>query len=364
MKIVAVNSVREFGGGEKWLLRQGALWQAAGHSVTIVGRAGAALAQHAPAAGIAFRLAPMRHDLSLPSVTGLAKVLRAENPDLLLCCTERAFRLTAAGALLSPKPPLVCRNGLTGTFKNKWINRLLYRRTAAMVVNAPALRDELAAFGWIPPERIHVISNGIDCSAYDPDPAARQQVRTEIGANADAVVIAVVGRLTDDKGQREALRAFKVVAGEFPASELWLVGEGSLRGELAQMIAAEGQEGRVRMLGFRSDIPRVLQAVDIVLQASKREGMANTILEAMAASKAVIATRVGGAEEQIEPGVSGELIAPNSEPALLSALRTLLIDAPRRVALGEAARRRVEERFSLEEETAAWLRLFEQVTSK
>ena len=364
MKIVAVNSVREFGGGEKWLLRQGALWQEAGHSVTVVGRAGASLAEAAPAAGLRFRLAPMRHDLSLPSIRGLAKVLQSETPDLLLCCTERAFRLTAAGALLSRKPPLICRNGLTGTFKNKWINRLLYRRTSAMVVNAPALRDELAAFGWIPPERLHVISNGIDCSLYDPDPATRVRLRAEIGAAPEAVVIAVIGRLTDDKGQREAIRAFQTIAGEHPETELWLLGEGSLKGELARMIANEGLEGRARLLGFRTDVPQVLQAVDIVLQASKREGMANTILEAMAAGKAVIATRVGGAEEQIEPGVSGELIPPGSEPALLSSWRTLVIDPPRRTALGEAARRRVEERFSLAEETNAWLRLFAQVTAR
>lgn len=363
MKIVAVNSVREFGGGEKWLLRQGALWQAAGHSLTVVGRAGAALADHATASGIEFRPAPMRHDLSLPSVAGLARVVRAARPDVLLCCTERAFRLTAAGALLSPKPPLVCRNGLTGTFKNKQINRLLYRRTAAMVVNAPALREELAAFGWIPPERLHVISNGIDCALYDEDVSSRSAVRSEMGASADAVVVAMIGRLTDDKGQREAVRAFKALVAEFPGAELWLIGEGSLRAELVRLIEAEGLAERVRVLGFRADVPRLLQAIDIVLQASKREGMANTILEAMAARKAVIATRVGGAEEQIEPDVSGILIPAEDPEALIRSLQLLLGDRARRESLGESARKRVEARFSLAEETAAWLRLFERVTS-
>jgi glycosyltransferase involved in cell wall biosynthesis len=364
LRIAVVNSIRVCGGGEKWLVRQGTCWRERGHEVLIVCHPQSGLEQLVGESGLAAAPVRMPHDLSLRAAAGIRGVLHRFRPDVVLCCNERAFRLTVPATRWAGSPPLVYRNGLTATFKNRWVNRLLFRRTERMVVISEPLREEMASYGWIPSNRLQVIRNGIDPAPYAPDPAARDRVRRDLDTPRDAVVAAVLARVTEDKGQVETIEAMAALARKHPRAMLWIVGEGSLRPRLEAQAQQRGIADRVRFPGFRKDIAAVLQAVDIVVQASHREGLGNTLLEAMAAARPVVASSVGGILDVVVPGETGELVPPYDAAALAPALESLLADPEKRRRYGENGRRRVEHHFRLTRETDEWCRLFDQVAGR
>jgi glycosyltransferase involved in cell wall biosynthesis len=361
LRIAVVNSIRVCGGGEKWLVRQASCWKANGHEPLIFCQPGSGLERIAREAGLSTQAVSMRNDVSLRAVARLATAMRRFRPDLVFCCNERAFRLAVPARKWAGKPPVIYRNGLTATFKNRSLNRLLFRDAARMIVISDPLREEMASYGWIPNERLQVIRNGIDTAGYQTDPAARQRVRAEVGTAPDAVVAAVLARVTEDKGQVETIEALASLASDYPKAELWIVGEGSLRPRLEDQARELGVTDRVKFLGFRTDIAAVFQAVDIVVQASHREGLGNTLLEAMASRKPILASSVGGIVDVVVPGETGELVPPYDSAAIAKALGPLLADPELRERYGEAGWRRVQEQFRLERETADWCRLFEEL---
>lgn len=361
MRIAIVNSIRVLGGGEKWLVRQAGCWKERGHEPLILCQPASGLQRHARESGLPSASVAMPHDLSLRAVGALGGALRGFRPDLVLCCNERAFRLAAPATRLAGAPPLVYRNGLTATFKNKPFNRVLARWMTRLVVISEPLRAEMASYGWIPADRLQIIRNGIDLRPYRTDASARARVRAEVGCAADAVVAGVLARVTPDKGQVETIDALAAIAARHPQAELWIVGEGTLRPQLEAQARERKLESRVRFLGFRTDIPAVLQAVDIVVQASHREGLGNTLLEAMAAGRPILASTAGGIVDVVVPEETGLLVPPRDVPALAEALERLYADAGVRERFGTAGRHRAETLFPLSGETDSWCRLFEEI---
>lgn len=358
MRVAVINSIRVCGGGEKWLVRQAGCWREHGHEPLVVCQPGSGVEGIARDAGLPVAPVVMRHDVSPVAIVGIAGVLRRFRPGVVLCCNERAFRLAAPATRLAGAPRLVYRNGLTATFKNRTLNRVLFRWAERMVVISEPLRAEMAGYGWIPPEKLQVIRNGIAPGPYREDPEARERVRREAGTPPGAVVAAVVARVTEDKGQVETIQALASLAGEYPEAELWVVGEGSLRPRLEELARELGVAARVRFLGFRQDVAAVFQAADLIIQASHREGLGNTLLEAMASSLPILASAVGGILDVVVPGETGELVPPYDAAALAAAWRSLLTDREKRLGYGRNGLRRVEQFFPLTGETAQWCRLF------
>ncbi|MFN3652863.1 MAG: glycosyltransferase [Armatimonadota bacterium] len=363
MRVAVINSLRVCGGGEKWVVRQADCWRGVGHEPVIVCQSGSGIERLAQERGLETAPVTMRHDVSPSGVLGLAGTLRRLQPQVVLCCNERAFRLAAPATRLAGRPALVYRNGLTDTFKNRGHNRLFFRWADRMVVISEPLRQEMASYGWIPEERLQVIRNGIDPTLYDADPPARARVRAELGTPAGAVVAAVLARVTEDKGQVETIDAFASLAARHPRAELWIVGEGTLRPRLEEQARALGVQDRVRFTGFRSDIAAVFQAVDVVVQASHREGLGNTLLEAMAASRPIVASGVGGILDVVVPGETGTLVPPYNAAAIAEALEPLLADEALREKYGRQGRQRVEREFRLDAETQQWDRLFRSLAA-
>jgi glycosyltransferase involved in cell wall biosynthesis len=361
VRVAVVNSIRVCGGGEKWVARQAACWRARGIEPLILCQPSSGLEGLAREGGLPFEAIVMRHDVSPAAVLGIARALRRFRPDVVLCCNERAFRLAVPATWGAGRPPLVYRNGLTETFKNRTLNRFLFRWARRMIAISEPLRAEMAAYGWIPPARMGIVRNGIDTALYHPNPEARQRVREGVGASPEAVVAAVLARVTEDKGQVETIQALARFAGRRPHAELWIVGEGKLRPRLEALAVEEKVADRVRFLGFRTDVADVLQAVDVVVQASHREGLGNTLLEAMAASRPIVASAVGGILDVVVPGVTGELVPPYAPEALAAALEPLMADADLRRRYGTAGHQRAETEFRLERETDDWCRLFREL---
>jgi glycosyltransferase involved in cell wall biosynthesis len=159
------------------------------------------------------------------------------------------------------------------------------------------------------------------------------------------------------------LEAARLLASSQPEIVFQIAGEGELRPDLERQIERYGLSGCVQLLGSVSDVPVFLADVDVAVLCSRSEGQSNALLEYMAAGKAVVVTAVGGNLELIEPGVNGLLVPPGDPSRLAEAILQLRDDPAMRARLGAAARRRIEERHSLQARARRFEDFYERLTS-
>ncbi len=199
---------------------------------------------------------------------------------------------------------------------------------------------------------ISLIHNGVDLERYDHQGPCCT-LREEYGLPADGPIIGVVARLEPEKGHPTLLEAWVQVARAIPDASLLVIGEGSRREALETMAAGLGLAGRVVFTGRRDDVPAVTAALDVAVLPSYREALGLTILEAMALSRPIVASNVGGIPEMVEDGVTGLLVPPHDADALAAAIIRLLRDHPLADTLGRAGHDLVHERFCIELMVAA-----------
>jgi glycosyltransferase involved in cell wall biosynthesis len=184
-----------------------------------------------------------------------------------------------------------------------------------------------------------VVGNGRDPAVFHPDPAARRRIRADQDTPPERVVVLAVSRLVRDKGYAELAAAMRSVRD----AELWVVGERleSDRGDDMQALLREAGLGeRLRLLGYRSDVPAILAAADIFVLPSYFEALPMSIIEAMMTGLPVVASDVNGPREQVIAEQTGLLVAPREVEPLANALARLAGDPALRTAMGRAGRER------------------------
>ncbi len=196
--------------------------------------------------------------------------------------------------------------------------------------------------------RIHgraiAIRNGRDPARFRPDPAARQRVRAALGIADGQVAVLAVSRLVWHKGYPELAPAMRTI----PEAALWVVGErlASDRGQdMAELLRNAGLGDRLRLLGYRDDVPELMAAADIFALPSRFEGLPMSVIEAMLTGLPVVAANVRGPAEQVVPEITGLLVPPGDAPALTAALRRLIADPALRARMGAAGRERALEHY-------------------
>jgi glycosyltransferase involved in cell wall biosynthesis len=294
--------------------------------------------------------------LSADGVTTLAVPLRASGPARLGCAVARLRRETAARpvdvvhahnvrATLAAhlgtrwprrRPPLLCTvHGLADDDYGRAARVL--DRCADLVVAVSADVGERLTSAGLEPDRLRVVEN-----ACRPVPGFdRTRARRELGLGPDQPVVLCLARLAAPKRHDLLVQAWQ----QLPADAVLLVaGDGPGRAEIARQVDEAALEGRVRLLGERHDVPRLLAASDVLVLASDREGMPMTVLEAMSAGVPVVASAVGGLLSLGEDAL--ELVAPGSAEFLAAGLLALLSDGTRGRAKAAVASELVARRFS------------------
>lgn len=201
---------------------------------------------------------------------------------------------------------------------------------------------------------ISVIHNAVDLNRFKPNSEAGAEIRTALNINEQQPVVGIIGQLTPRKGQLELIQAFAAVVRDGPNAILLIVGEALFNrdeeyaAELKDVADSLGIADRIRFLGSRDDVPRIIQALDVLVVNSHEEPFALTVLEGLASGRAVLATAVGGTPEMIEHRVNGWLVQAKSNDELAEGIITLLRDDELRQRLGSNARRSAVARFSIE----------------
>ncbi|HEX4923554.1 MAG TPA: glycosyltransferase family 4 protein, partial [Bdellovibrionales bacterium] len=289
----------------------------------------------------------LRSPSGLAYLSRLVRLLRARKARVLHTTGIKMHILGAAAGPLAGARVLWHLRDIFGPGKTRALMRALELAARPKVIANS--RATAASYG----ASAEVVYNGIDTDAFRPDPALN--VKRELGAGDGLPVVGICGVLTRWKGQREfvaaaadALRAghrahFVIVGDEIYDT----TGERGVRAELESLIKESGFETHIRIAGFRNDMPRVYNSLDLLVHAStKPEPFGRVLIEAMACGVPVIASRDGGVLEIVTDGSDGLLFAPGDTAELGRHVARVLADETLRARLGREGRKTVERRFS------------------
>jgi glycosyltransferase involved in cell wall biosynthesis len=243
-----------------------------------------------------------------------------------------------------------------------FVGRTLHRAVFGGRVAAVAVGEEVRRSyrEWYGQEPAATIRNGIETSAFHL-PEARRQWRAANGFRESDFLAVSVGRLDPQKNPVMLVEAFGRALGGVAGGRLLLVGQGSLRGEVAARARELGLAERVNLLGVRPDVAQVLAASDLFVMASDWEGTPLAVMEAMAAGLPVVATAVGGVPELVKDGETGLLCPAGDLGTLAEEMGRLARDGLLRRAMGCAGLARSAE-FSVDRMVAEYAALFERLT--
>ncbi len=366
-----VDTERAWRGGEQQMAYLLAGLRDRGHGVAAVVPPDAASRPRLEALGIEVVALPMRGEADVRAVLRLRRLLRARRPDLVHAHTSHAHGLLAwaargaaardahahggAAAAGGTCPLLVSRRVDLSIYRHSFfgLNGRKYRRANRILCVSEAVRRVMEADG-LDPARLVVVRDAIDPERIRRAPSV--DVRARCGLPADAALVLAVGALVPPKGHEHLLAAWPRVIARVSRAFLVIAGEGPLRAALEAQAQALGCGDRVRLPGAIDDVAGWFSAADVVAMPSVQEGLGTSILDAMAAGRAVVVSRTGGTPEVVHDGVEGVLVPPADPVALADALADLLLDPARAAALGRAGATRVDAEFRVErmvEETVA-----------
>jgi glycosyltransferase involved in cell wall biosynthesis len=364
-RVTIVTSRLDIGGAERHLARVLPALKRRGIDVTLFAmERGGVLERELIRYGVRIEGPKRATLLHWPRATfALAAFLRRERPDIVHFFLPRPYLFgSVAAEFVGHRRRLMSRRSLAA-YQRKYrllraAERLLHRRTIGLIGNSQAVVDELAT-EVADPKKLALIHSGIEV----PPPATaaeRLRIRQALDVGEDALVIVVLANLIPYKGHRDLIDALGLAKDRMP--EPWRVlaigRDKGIGDALKRQAEVLGIAANVIWLGEQAAPERLLAAGDIFVLPSHEEGFSNALLEAMAVKLAVIATAVGGNLDAIVDGESGLLVRPRDPLVLAAALKRLAGDPALRRRLGEAARTRVEERFSLERCVARYDRLY------
>ncbi len=313
--------------------------------------------------GIDCHLIHHRGPLDRGMLPQLESQVREFRPALLHSHDYKANYFATRLAYRHGLPRLATSHGWTG---NHWRERLVYypadkwllRSFDGVIAVSNEIRDELQR-GGVPPQRTHVLLNGVDPQAFQPDAALRRQARAAWGYDDHDWVIGGVGRVEHQKRFDLLLEAFARVLAAEPQARLLVAGDGSLLESLRQDVARRGLEPFVRLAGHCPRMHEVYCGLDLLAQSSDYEGTPTVVVEAMACGVPVVATDAGGTRQLLDSERQG-LIVPRGRPDLLAAAILRMRREPEaRSHWVHQARQRVEEELTYARRTERLMQLYE-----
>lgn len=363
---IAIPGLNRIGGAERqaMLLAKGLRRRGWRVSVVALSGDGGAAAKELRACGVAFTSLEMRKGLADPrGWIRFHRWLKREQPDLLHAHLPHAAWLCRWSRLAAAVPVVIDTLHSSSTGKSgRHFGYALSRRLPDHVtaVSRATAMSHLAA-GMVREERLSILGNGIEVEAWAPNTQARATARRQIGLK-DEFLWMAVGRLEAVKDYPTLLRA---MARAPENARLFVLGAGPLQAELRKQAVQLGLDQRVRFAGFEPNVAHWMQAADGFVLSSRYEGLPMVLLEAGACGVPAVATDVPGTREVVVEGVNGWL-ARAADPISLGEAMIKLMQMPleERYAMGECARRRVINEFSMDIVLNRWEQLYERLLAQ
>jgi glycosyltransferase involved in cell wall biosynthesis len=304
------------------------------------------------------------HRYDVRTFGAVARLLKEEHPDVLHTHLPRADFAGAIGRLFSPPVPWVCsvHDIYSESWSGKWTLSLfdrIWRRAEALIAVSHAVKDWLVQKRHIPAEKVTVIYYGIDLERFGQP---YSHWRSIASLNGQAVVGAI-GRLEPRKGHEILIRAMPEILQRVPRASLLIAGHDpwGYGHTLRSAIADLELDGEARLVGFQDDVPSFLHALDVFAMASRSEGFGQVVIEAMAAGKPVVASRITPLTEIVVDGETGLLVEPDNPKAFAEAISWLLTHVEEARQMGRRGQAHVLRRFSAERMSAQTMSLYSKV---
>jgi len=338
--------------------------QERGHENVLLCPQGIALAERARTLGLRVQEVPFWGDGDLRFILATRRMVRTERPDVVHLHSRRgADTLGGLGARWGGAPAVVLSRRVDDPVSPSGWNRWRFGPLCDHIIAvSEGIRQVLLEAG-VPSEKITCVRSALDLSPFHLSDQPGE-LRQELGFPEDSLVVGLIAQLIERKGHRYLIEAIPAILARCPHTYFLFCGRGPLENRLRQQVQALGLEERVRFAGFRNDIPRILAGLDVVVHPALREGLGVALLEAMAARRPIVATRVGGIPEAVRHGENGLLVPPADSAALGEALITLLTEAELRERLGQRGRDIVEREFSVDQMVEGNLRVYEELGNR
>lgn len=344
VKTLHVDSEIKWSGGQ---VHAEAIWLRlleSGDDVVVVCRPDSGVERWARMRGVKSYPVDMRCALSPRCVFAIRSIIAREKPDLVHLHTSRAHVLGAAAARLAGARAVIATRHMQSPIRMVWPNTSAYGGwTHALVAVSETVRDAMVASG-VDPGKMTLIRAGVDTDRFasaTPDPG----LRASLGIPDKPPLVCCAAGLTSGKGITYLIGAAAILKRQGVPVHLLLAGEGELEDDLRSQ--ADDQRVSASFVGFRDDLPRLLASSDIFALPSLAEGLGLAAIEAMAAGKPVVASRVGGLRESVIDGKTGLLVPPRDPSALADALRRLIEDPELAASMGQVGRKRAMAEFSI-----------------
>jgi glycosyltransferase involved in cell wall biosynthesis len=294
----------------------------------------------------------------------LAKFLKRERVSIVHCHDQYSNFFSTLSARLAGVPAVIAsKRWLHSPLRYRIANGIGYRAATKVLANSAFVARSLTTTDRLSEKHVTVLPNFVDEAAFmPPSPAQRATWKRELGlADDDGPIVGIVASLTPIKDHATLIRATQALVARWPRLRLVLVGAGPLRGELEALAHELGIGSVVRFAGLRPETPSFHHLFDVSVLCSTSEGFPNSIVEAMAAGRAVVATRVGGVPDAVTDNLTGLLVPPADPGALSGAIDALLSDPAKAQALGRAATQRAREEYDARVVIARLEQLYESV---
>lgn len=339
-----INSAREWGGTEKWALYTAYGLANKGHNV-FFGCRGDLFDSHKQDGNVRFFKLPYANNFDLLTLFSLWWFFIFNGIHVVMPSKQREYLLAGLAAKLFTKTKVVGMFGIDRplhNFRNKFAFCYLFDR---VFVVAKKIITVLAQTPQFDTRKCRVIYVGVQPIPQSEE--TRIRIRSELGIMHNEICIMGIGRLAPQKGFDYAIKAFSLLLKINPLVKLVLVGGGT-KLELEPIAKDEGVLDKVLFTGFRSDVPDVIQAMDLFWLTSRSEGIPNTMLEAMSAQKPVVSFDIAGASEIIKHNQNGLLVPFEDIKELANATQQLFLNPAELKRLGVAGHNTVANNFSME----------------
>jgi glycosyltransferase involved in cell wall biosynthesis len=346
VRVILVNTIAGWGGGESWTLGSALALRERGHSVSVIARDGGPLLARARAAGVAAVPGPVAPLAQLGPAGGrLRRWVAADPPAVMLAISGPDLRLIQRVA--PRRSARVFRRGLDRPLRRDPYHRWLFRSVDAIVANSAATRRTvLESLPEFPPARVHTIYNPVDENGLLGHPGLRRDVRRELAIPETAFVVGVVGRLVPQKGHHVLLAALPRLVASRPDAVLLVVGGGALEPRFKEAASALGVAAHCRFAGHQDAVGPYYAACDAIAVPSFFEGFCYAAAEAALMALPVVASDVSSLPEVVLHGESGWLVPAGDPAAFADRLHALAEDPALARRFGERGRAMARERFA------------------
>jgi glycosyltransferase involved in cell wall biosynthesis len=344
-----VDTARTWRGGQNQVLLTVNGLRAIGHRAALVAHPDGELRRRAAEGLDLIPIAP-RTEMDLSAAWHFSRVVKELAPDVIHAHDPHGVAMASLalslGAASSKSPPaLVASRRVDFHLRGNSFSRWKHRQVDCFIAASEAIRQMLVADG-VEADRTVTVHEGIDVDHVLAAPPVT--VHDAFWLPHGAPIVGNVAALVPHKGQRHLIDAAHLVLRQIPDARFVILGEGELREHLEKQIHEHHLEKHVLLPGFRTDVLGCIKGFDLFVMSSVTEGLGTSLLDAMACSRPIVATRAGGIPEIVEDGVNGLLVPPRDHPALATAIVRALKDGDLRRRMGEAGFARVRERFTVE----------------